>query len=204
MAWRNCDCISNYKRHEGFFSCNAAWKEAFSMIFRENVKQKKSFAATVLWSIKGVWWESNPWPPEPQPGALPTELQTPYIAFERVKMNRQTSKPFLLSLYHRAIFCSGGRTRTYEVNRQWIYSPPSLPLEHSRIFSWSLMESNHVLRIFSPAHTPRLPKLQFCDEDGSRTHNLMLRRQLLWSNWATSPFAEAEGFEPSEPCGSAR
>ena len=25
---------------------------------------------------------------------------------------------------------------------------------------WSLVESNHILRIFSPAHTPCLPKLQ--------------------------------------------
>lgn len=79
-------------------------KKPFPWSFRENVKQKKSFAATMLWSLKGVWWESNPWPPEPQPGALPTELQTPYIAFERVKMNRQVSKTFLLSYYHRAIF----------------------------------------------------------------------------------------------------
>jgi hypothetical protein len=34
-----------------------------------------------------------------------------------------------------------------------------LPLEHSRILKWSLVESNHVLGIFSPAHTPSLPKL---------------------------------------------
>lgn len=128
-------------------------KKPFPWSFSENVKQKKSFAATVLWSLKGVWWESNPWPPEPQSGALPTELQTPYIAVERVEMNRQVPKPFLLSLYHRAIFCSGGRTRTYEVNRQWIYSPPSLPLEHSRIFfcgaSWSrtMFSGFSVLRI---------------------------------------------------------
>ena len=30
--------------------------------------------------------------------------------------------------------------------------------EHLIIFLWNLVESNHVLRIFSPAHTPSLPK----------------------------------------------
>lgn len=64
-------------------------------------------------------------------------------------------KPFLCR--------ASSRIRTYEVIRQRIYSPPSLPLEHSRIFKWSLVESNHVFGIFSPAHTPSLPKLQCCD-----------------------------------------
>ena len=63
---------------------------------------------------------------------------------------------------------SGGRTRTYEAIRQRIYSPPSLPLEHSRIFKWSLVESNHVLRIFSPAHTPSLPKLRLSAQNIKR------------------------------------
>lgn len=42
-------------------------------------------------------------------------------------------KPFLCRV--------SSRIRTYEVIRQRIYSPPSLPLEHSRIFKWSLVES---------------------------------------------------------------
>lgn len=28
-------------------------------------------------TLRGDWWDSNPRPPEPQPGALPTELQPP-------------------------------------------------------------------------------------------------------------------------------
>ena len=36
------------------------------------------------------------------------------------------------------------------------------------------MESNHVVGIFSPAHTPSLPKLLASDEGGRRTRNLML------------------------------
>ena len=31
---------------------------------------------------------------------------------------------------------------------------------------WNLVESNHVLRIFSPAHTPTLPNLQFVTRMG--------------------------------------
>ena len=52
----------------------------------------------------------------------------------------------------------------------------------------------------SRAYTTSLPKLQASDEGGTRTRNLMLRRHLLLSNWATpSWIAEAEGFEPSRP-----
>ena len=39
--------------------------------------------------------------------------------------------------------------------------PVVLPLYHRAIFLWNLVESNHVLRIFSPAHTPSLPKFPF-------------------------------------------
>ena len=35
---------------------------------------------------------------------------------------------------------------------------------------WSLVESNHVLRIFSPAHTPGLPKLQLCSREDSNLY----------------------------------
>ena len=43
---------------------------------------------------------------------------------------------------------------------------------------WTLVESNHILRIFSPAHTPSLPSVQ-SGGGGIRTRNLMLRRHLL-------------------------
>ena len=70
--------------------------------------------------------------------------------------------------------------------------------EHLIIFLWNLVESNHVLRIFSPAHTPSLPKF----------HQRRLRDSNPWSvsppsgfqdqcNRPTLPnlqFAEAEGF----------
>lgn len=69
--------------------------------------------------ILGDRWDSNPRPPEPQSGTLPSELRTPY---------------------------------------HW----------------WNLAESNHIIWIFSPAHTPSLPKFQV---------------------------AEAEGFEPTGPFG---
>lgn len=36
----------------------------------------KEEALRVVW---GEWWGSNPRPPEPQPGALPTELHSPQI-----------------------------------------------------------------------------------------------------------------------------
>ena len=79
----------------------------------------------------------------------------------------------------------------------------------SKTCVWNLVESNHVLKIFSLAHTPSLPKFLFAeakgfealrrfrllvfktsaidqlcqtsisDEGGTRTHNRLLRRQLL-------------------------
>ena len=35
--------------------------------------------ATTAYLISGEWWESNPWPKEPQSSTLPTELQSPYF-----------------------------------------------------------------------------------------------------------------------------
>ena len=55
------------------------------------------------------------------------------VAPEGVEPSLTEPKPVVLPLYHRAVSCSGGRTRTYGVKRQRIYSPPSLPLEHSRM-----------------------------------------------------------------------
>ena len=62
------------------------------------------------------------------------------VAPEGVEPSLTEPKPVVLPLYHRAVSCSGGRTRTYGVKRQRIYSPPSLLLEHSRLYggaSWN-------------------------------------------------------------------
>ena len=42
-------------------------------------------AKNSLFNVKfwGEWWESNPRPPEPQSGALPTELHSPYTKHYR-------------------------------------------------------------------------------------------------------------------------
>lgn len=64
-----------------------------------------------------------------------------------------------------SIYCGNKRIRTYSALKQQIYSLPRLsnfgvfPLPFL-IVSWNLVESNHVLRIFSPSHTPSLPKFQ--------------------------------------------
>ena len=80
------------------------------------------------------------------------------VAPEGVEPSLAEPKPAVLPLYHRAVNRWGGRTRTYEAERRQIYSLLSLPLENTSISWWNLVESNHVLRIFSPAHTPSLPK----------------------------------------------
>ena len=67
------------------------------------------------------------------------------VAPEGVEPSPTEPKPVVLPLYYRAVSCSGGRTRTYEVKRQRIYSPPSLPLEHSRLLLLQ-MDSNHRLQ----------------------------------------------------------
>ena len=55
----------------------------------------------------------------------------------------------------------GGGTRTHEAGWRQIYSLLLLPLKNTSISWWNLVESNHVLRIFCPTHTPSLPKFQF-------------------------------------------
>ena len=52
--------------------------------------------------------------------------------------------------------------------------------EHLIIFLWNLVESNHVLRIFSPAHTPSLPKF----------HQRRLRDSNPWDVWPPSSFQD--------------
>ena len=52
--------------------------------------------------------------------------------------------------------------------------------EHLIIFLWNLVESNHVLRIFSPAHTPSLPKF----------HQRRLRDSNPWSVLPPSGFQD--------------
>ena len=50
---------------------------------------------------KGVQWDSNPWPPEPQPGTLPTELYTPcYIVPAGLEPTPPDPKSSMLPLHH--------------------------------------------------------------------------------------------------------
>ncbi len=53
--------------------------------------------------------------------------------------------------------------------------PVVLPLYHRAIFLWNLVESNHVLRIFSPAHTPSLPKFQMSLPQMDSNHHLQIQ-----------------------------
>lgn len=58
---------------------------------------------------------------------------------------------------HSFIFCTQGEIRTHNllVRSKALY-PFKLP-EHYAM--WDLVGSNHILRIFSPMHTPSLPRL---------------------------------------------
>ena len=53
--------------------------------------------------------------------------------------------------------------------------PVVLPLYHRAIFLWNLVESNHVLGIFSPAHTPSLPKFPFGLPQMDSNHHLQIQ-----------------------------
>ena len=53
--------------------------------------------------------------------------------------------------------------------------PVVLPLYHRAIFLWNLVESNHVLRIFSPAHTPSLPKFLALLPQMDSNHHLQIQ-----------------------------
>ena len=53
--------------------------------------------------------------------------------------------------------------------------PVVLPLYHRAIFLWNLVDSNHVLRIFSPAHTPSLPKLLALLPQMDSNHHLQIQ-----------------------------
>ena len=61
--------------------------------------------------------------------------------------------------------------------------------EHLIIFLWNLVESNHVLRIFSPAHTPSLPKF----------HQRRLRDSLVFKTSAIDQLCQTSNL-----CGSRR
>ena len=69
--------------------------------------------------------------------------------------------------------------------------------EHLIIFLWNLVESNHVLRIFSPAHTPSLPKF----------HQRRLRDSNPWSVYRPLVFKTSaidQLCQTSNLCGSRR
>ena len=55
-------------------------------------------------TLLGVGWGSNPRPPEPQSGALPTELPTPYqaflIRFHSYQNHFSNNHQFLFYIFH--------------------------------------------------------------------------------------------------------
>ena len=73
--------------------------------------------------------------------------------------------------------------------------------EHLNVL-WNLVESNHVLRIFSPAHTPCLPKFHVLEEakgfEPLRRFTAFQFSGLAQSTklCQTSMFAENNGLEP--------
>ena len=48
---------------------------------------------------------------------------------------------------------------SYKLHIKKLPPEPKSGVFLNSFFKWSLVESNHVLRIFIPAHTPSLPKL---------------------------------------------
>ena len=80
--------------------------------------------------------------------------------------------------------------------------------EHLIIFLWNLVESNHVIWIFSPAHTPSLPKFLWRRLRDSNPWGVLppsgFQDQCNRPTLPNLQFAEAEGFEPPKPFGFTR
>ena len=80
--------------------------------------------------------------------------------------------------------------------------------EHLIIILWNLVESNHVLRIFSPAHTPSLPKFLWRRLRDSTPWGVLppsgFQDQCNRPTLPNLQLAEAEGFEPPKPFGFTR
>ena len=70
--------------------------------------------------------------------------------------------------------------------------------EHLIIFLWNLVESNHVIWIFSPAHTPSLPKFLWRRLRDSNPWGVLppsgFQDQCNRPTLPNLQFAEAEGF----------
>ena len=73
--------------------------------------------------------------------------------------------------------------------------------EHLNYILRNLVDSNHVLRIFSPAHTPSLPKFLWRRLRDSNPWGVLppsgFQDQCNRPTLPNLQFAEAEGFEPS-------
>ena len=80
--------------------------------------------------------------------------------------------------------------------------------EHLILLLWNLVESNHVLRIFSPAHTPSLPKFLWRRLRDSNPWGVLppsgFQDQCNRPTLPNLQLAEAEGFEPPKPFGFTR
>ena len=82
--WTNINETSSYKKTERLLFKQNCLKRSLSYVELQvgfeptTCSLQVSCTTTVLLKPLGVWWGSNPRPPEPQPGTLPTELQTPY------------------------------------------------------------------------------------------------------------------------------
>lgn len=132
----NINETSSYKKTERLLFKQNCLKRSLSYVELQvgfeptTCSLQVSCTTTVLLKPLGVWWGSNPRPPEPQPGTLPTELQTPYklqmdsnhtsrteiwhatnytmelfillVAPEGIEPSLTGPKPVVLPLYHRA------------------------------------------------------------------------------------------------------
>ncbi len=78
------------------------------------------------------------------------------------------------------IYSTGRRTRTLDF-RFW--RPTLYQLSYTDVSKWTLVDSNHILRIFSPAHTPCLPSVHLAEAERFELSELFDRLGPLAESW---------------------
>lgn len=101
---------------------------------------------------------------------VPPSTARPYFQFAGIDgieptTNGLTGHCSTSELYSRGV---NGGARTLDL---LIHNQALLPTELQSPYRWSLVELNHVLWIFSPSHTPRLPKLLYVGALDSNLHH---------------------------------
>ena len=190
--------------------------------------------------------DSNLRPLAPKASAIPDYANSHFVIAPGLEPKLNVPKTFVLPLHHTTIwagernrtsvsylegrsneplydtcflFCWGRRTRTAELEREQIYSLPSLPLDYTPISAlpllvvnanhspWPRRDSNsHVLRhqILSLACLPITPLGHFCADSELRYLDPEINSFVLCL-WAKSAFVELARFElassPHPKCG---